>query len=149
MFRIHEHSSRLLVLTPNTIHMEISHNVVGWFEIPVSNMERAVKFYETVLGLKLERHQMGPLDMAWFPWLEDAPGSPGSLVYHPENYKAGTDGVLIYMTAHSGNLSEELKRVEPAGGKILNAKTYISEDYGYYALVLDTEGNRIALHSRK
>lgn len=47
-------------------------NVVGWFEIPTLDLDRAQKFYEEVLGLKLERHTMGPLEMAWFPWIEDA-----------------------------------------------------------------------------
>lgn len=123
-------------------------NVVGWFEIPVKNMERAIAFYENVLDLKLNRNKMGPLDMAWFPWLEDKPGSPGTLVHHPEYYKPSTDGVLVYLTAHSGDLNNELSRVEAAGGKVIQAKTQISEDYGHMALIIDSEGNRIALHSR-
>ena len=126
----------------------MKNNVVGWFEIPTANMDRAIGFYEKVLGLKLERHQIGTLDMAWFPWLEDKPGSPGSLVHHPEYYKPSTDGVVIYLTAHSGDLNNELSRVEEAGGKILQPKTQISEDYGYMALIIDSEGNRVALHSR-
>ncbi|NWF50363.1 MAG: VOC family protein [Ignavibacteriaceae bacterium] len=128
--------------------MELKNNVVGWFEIPVSNMERAMKFYEAVFNLKLERHQMGELDMAWFPFA-DVPGSPGSLVYHKEFYTPSSDGVLIYFTAHSGDLNNELSLVEPAGGQTLMPKTLIGEEIGYMALFLDTEGNRIALHSRK
>ena len=54
-------------------------NVVGWFEIPAFDLDRAQKFYEEVLGLELERQVLGPLEMAWFPWLEDAVGSPGSV----------------------------------------------------------------------
>lgn len=126
----------------------MKNNVVGWFEVPVTNMERAIKFYETVFDFKLERHQMGPLDMAWFPWKEDGLGAPGSLVKN-ENYKPSTDGTLVYFTAHSGDLANELARVESAGGKVLLPKRLISEDYGYMALCLDTEGNRIALHSRQ
>jgi len=53
--------------------METKRNAVGWFEIPVSDMERAVKFYETVFGITLQRYTLGPLDMAWFPWLENEP----------------------------------------------------------------------------
>jgi predicted enzyme related to lactoylglutathione lyase len=128
--------------------MEVKHNVVGWFEVPVTDMERAIKFYETVFGFKLERHQMGPLDMAWFPWLETGMGSGGSLVYNKDAYKPSADGVLIYFTAFSGDLDNELGRVVKAGGKVLMKKTQISEDYGYMALLLDTEGNRIALHNR-
>jgi len=122
-------------------------NVVGWFEIPVTKMERAIKFYEAVFGFKLERHEMGELDMAWFPFA-DIPGASGSLVYHKEFYKPSTDGTLIYFTCHSGDLENEISKIEPAGGKILMPKKLITEDIGYMALCVDTEGNRIALHSR-
>lgn len=127
----------------------MKNNAVGWFEIPVENMERAIAFYEKILDLKMSRNQMGPLDMAWFPWKEDGLGAPGSLVFHEEFYKPSTDGVLIYLTAHSGDLENELSRVEKAGGKILQPKTKISDEYGFMALIVDSEGNRIALHSRK
>jgi predicted enzyme related to lactoylglutathione lyase len=60
--------------------MAQNNNVVGWFEIPAVNMERAIKFYENVFGFKLTRHQIGPLDMAWFPWVEGGSGASGSLV---------------------------------------------------------------------
>jgi len=129
--------------------MEQKNNVVGWFEVPVENMERAIRFYETVFGFKISRNQMGPLDMGWFPWIENGMGSGGSLVYHPEHYKPTADGVLVYFTAHSGDLSNELSRVEGAGGMILQEKAMISEEHGYMAIIFDTEGNRIALHSRK
>jgi predicted enzyme related to lactoylglutathione lyase len=129
--------------------MEQKSNSVGWFEIPVTNMERAMKFYETILDIKLSRNQMGPLDMAWFPWVEEGKGSAGSLVCQPEYYKPSMDGVLIYLTTQDGDLSVELNRVEKAGGKVIRHKTLIAEDYGYMAIFIDTEGNRIALHSRK
>ena len=129
--------------------MEITHNVVGWFEIPVLDMERAIKFYEAVFGLKLERHRMGPLDMAWFPWVEKGIGAGGSLVFEPDHYKPSTDGSLLYFTAFSGDMSVELSRVEKNGGKILAEKRLITEEIGYMGVFLDTEGNRIALHSRK
>lgn len=127
--------------------MQIQHNAVGWFEIPVADMTRAIGFYEAVFEVKLDRQPMGPLDMAWFPWVEAGNGAAGSLVYHAEWYKPSTDGTLVYFTAHSGDLNNELARVEPAGGKVLQPKTLIAEDIGYMALVLDSEGNRIALHS--
>ena len=122
--------------------------MVGWFEIPVENMERAIKFYEKVFDLQMKRQIMGPLDMAWFPWNEEGTGSPGTLVHFPAAYKPSADGVLIYLTAHSGDLANELSRVEKAGGKVLQGKTQISDEYGNMALILDSEGNRVALHSR-
>ena len=118
----------------------MNNNAVGWFEIPVKNMERAMKFYETVLGISLSRHQMGPLDMAWFPWAEGGTGAAGSLVHNKEFYQPSSfAGALVYFAAHSGDLSNELSRVEGAGGKIIVPKTLISEDYGYMAVVIDTE----------
>jgi predicted enzyme related to lactoylglutathione lyase len=128
--------------------MEQKNNVVGWFELPVQDMERAVRFYETVFGLTLQRQTMGPLDMAWFPWIETGSGSPGSLVHAPDRYTPSDKGVLVYFTAHSGDLAGELSRVESCGGTVLQEKTLITEEIGYMAVVLDTEGNRIALHSR-
>jgi predicted enzyme related to lactoylglutathione lyase len=128
--------------------MEMKNNVVGWFELPVSDMERAIKFYESVFNFKLERHKISNLDMAWFP-VVDGNGAMGSLVHHPEFYKPSTDGTLAYFTAHSGDLSNELGRIESAGGKVLQPKTLVTEDIGYMALFIDSEGNRVALHSRK
>jgi predicted enzyme related to lactoylglutathione lyase len=127
----------------------MQNNMVGWFEIPVSDMERAINFYEKLLHVKLDRNQLGPLDMAWFSYDPEGYGSGGSLVYYPESYKPSDDGVLVYLTAHSGDLANELSRVKEAGGKVLQGKTQISEEHGYMALILDTEGNRIALHSRE
>lgn len=127
----------------------MKHNVVGWFEIPVSDMDRAIAFYEAVFEFQLSRQQIGTLDMAWFPWVDDAVGSPGGLVFHPDYYKPSADGTLIYFTAFSGDLNNELSRVENAGGKVLIPKRLITGEIGYMAVILDTEGNRIALHSHK
>lgn len=124
-------------------------NVVGWFEIPVKNMERAVKFYETVFEYKLERHQLKELDMAWFPMNPTGMGAMGSLVYNQEFYQPSNNGTLVYFTAFSGDVNNELNRVEEAGGQILVPKTQISEENGFMGIVIDTEGNRIGIHSRK
>ena len=124
-------------------------NVVGWFEIPVTNMDRAINFYESVFNLQLSRNLIGPLEMAWFPEIENGIGSSGSLVFNKDHYKPSLEGILIYFTAMSGNLQNELGRVEKAGGKIIKPKTLISDEIGYMAVFADTEGNRIAIHSRK
>ncbi len=125
-------------------------NVVGWFEVPVLDMNRAIKFYETVFDIQLKRQEMGPLDMAWFP-MQEGPGTMGALVCNEEWYKPPrnpNEGVLLYFTAYSGDLRNELGRVEEAGGSIVIPRKQISEQYGYMAAILDSEGNRIALHSR-
>lgn len=131
--------------------MSSTKNVVGWFEIPVANMERAIKFYETVFDYKLSRNQMGPLDMAWFPWQEnpDAAGCAGSLVYHEDFYKPSDNGTLVYFISPSGDLQNELSKINDAGGKVFVEKTQISPTHGYMAVFYDTEGNRVALHSLK
>lgn len=127
----------------------MDHNPVGWFEIPVEDMKRAMKFYETVFAIKLQHMVFGPLEMARFPALDNAIGSAGALVCNKEYYKPSSNGVLIYFTAFSGDVGIELARVEAAGGKVLQQKKKVSDEYGYMGLFLDSEGNRIAIHSRK
>ncbi len=81
--------------------------------------------------------------------LWDSKGAGGSLIHNPEHYKPSEQGALVYFTSRTGDINDELSRVESAGGEILRAKTQISEDHGYMALFKDTEGNRVALHSLK
>lgn len=119
---------------------------VGWFEIPTADMDRAIKFYETVFDCKLDRNTMGEFDMAWFPFDDEMKGAGGSLVHH-EMYIPSEKGTLVYFS--SEDTDTELNKVEKAGGKVLRKKTEISPDIGFMAFFVDTEGNRIALHSRK
>lgn len=123
-------------------------NVVGWFEIPVSDMDRAIRFYESIFVQRLERQTFGKTQMAWFPMEQNSYGSGGGLVYNPEVYTPGHEGPLLYFTTPTGDLSLDLDRIEQAGGKIMMSKTLISEELGYMAVFYDSEGNRIALHSR-
>ena len=111
-------------------------------------MERAIGFYEKVFQVKMVLQDFGPAKMAFFPMLEDKSGCSGALVNYPDEYQSSQSGVLIYFSSMSGDLNDELSRIEEAGGKIILAKKLIAEDIGYMALFLDTEGNRIALHSR-
>ncbi len=123
-------------------------NMVGWFEIPVVDMDRAKEFYDTVFQISIQLHDLGGTKMGWFPADYDKPGTSGSLIQNKDWYKpSNTDGVLIYFS--SADVDNELSRVEKAGGKITQPKTQISPDIGYMALFVDTEGNRIALHSRQ
>lgn len=125
-------------------------NPVGWFEIPALDMDRAMKFYETVFDVKLKRVMMGPLEMAMWPELPpEAIGASGALVRYPDWYQPTLDGPLLYFTAQSGDLKNEVARIEAAGGKIAVPIKQISPDVGWMACGIDTEGNRFAVHSRK
>jgi hypothetical protein len=124
--------------------MNAQKNPVGWFEIPVKDMARAKAFYEHVFALKLEEHQMGPQSMAWFPMQEGVTGSAGSLV-KGEGYQPSLEGVLVYFT--TPDIDATLSRAKEKGGQVITEKTSIGE-HGFYALVQDTEGNLIGLHSR-
>lgn len=129
-------------------HISMKNNFFGWVEIPVADMNRAIKFYDFVFGFQLSQQQFGDQCMAWFPNSsnENARGAGGSLVLH-EDYIPSVEGTLAYISVPSGDVSEELRNVEIAGGKVLLTKTLIGEGLGYMALILDSEGNKIALHN--
>jgi len=125
--------------------IKMNDNPVGWFEVPVRDMQRAKAFYESVFQCQLELHDMGPNQMAWFPWKEGGTGSAGALI-KGEAYEPSHDGCIIYFTAP--DLKAHLERVEANGGWVVFPITPIGE-HGFIAHVADTEGNRIALHSRE
>lgn len=120
-----------------------SANPVNWFEIPAIDLDRAQSFYETVLDIEMERSEMGPLKMAWFPMQQDGDGATGTLVQN-ENYTPSYAGSMVYFSVES--IEDTLGRVEAAGGKVLNPKTSIGE-FGFTAHFEDSEGNRVALHA--
>lgn len=123
-------------------------NVIGWVEIPVTDMDRAKAFYEVVFDFEIQVYPMGELIMGWFPFAQGKEGASGSLVKHPDAYRpSDTHGTVVYFS--STDVQNELDRVETAGGSIIQPKTQISEEIGYMAVLRDSEGNRIALHSRK
>lgn len=118
-------------------------SVINWFDIPATNFERAVKFYETVLGISLIRDNMLGAQLGIFP---AKPGEATGAVLARAGVTPGTAGSTIYLKA-GNDLSDALGRVENAGGKILQAKTFIKEGWGYFAIILDTEGNSVGLQS--
>ena len=118
-------------------------NMLNWFEIPVSDFERGKKFYETIFTCNIPAMDFGGLKMGMFPTDEGKVG--GALCCGPD-YKPSMNGSLIYLNANP-DLNDVLNKVESAGGKIIQAKKQISPDYGYMALFVDSEGNRMALHS--
>jgi hypothetical protein len=122
-------------------------NVVGWFEIYVSDMERARVFYTAVFGKELQAlPTLGEVDceMWAFPWTDGIPGAAGALVKHAMRPPAKAAGTIVYFSCQ--DVAQEASRVESAGGKVIMPRTAIGQ-YGFIALVADTEGNTIGLHS--
>jgi hypothetical protein len=127
--------------------MTSKENSLNWFEISVSDIKRATKFYETIFGIQLPRQTMMGMEMAFFP-SEDMNGKvSGSLVQGPM-HKPSADGAKIYLNGNP-DLSNALGKVESAGGKVIMPKTKISDEIGYMAFFTDSEGNTVALHSNK
>ncbi|MFD1163510.1 MULTISPECIES: VOC family protein [Hwangdonia] len=120
-------------------------NMVGWFEIPVSDMDRAKAFYEAVFKVDIEVHNFGGMLMGWFPFVEGKEGAAGTLIKQ-ETYIPSQEGTLVYFMCD--DVKNELDRVEGAGGKIYQPKTEISPEHGFMGAFIDTEGNRVALHSK-
>ena len=109
--------------------------MVGWFEIPVVDMERAKTFYDTVFQIEIQLHDLGDTKMGWFPADHGKPGAAGSLIQNKDWYKpSNSDGVLVYFS--SLNVDNELGRIEAAGGEIMQSKTLIAPDIGYMALFI-------------
>lgn len=118
--------------------------MVVWFEIPVSDMERAKKFYETVFKIDINIVDFGGLLMGWFPDQGEVNGARGTLIKQ-ESYIPSQEGTLVYFGCD--DVQNELDRVKKAGGKIYQPKTEISPEHGCMGVFIDTEGNRVALHS--
>jgi predicted enzyme related to lactoylglutathione lyase len=119
----------------------LMHDVINWFEIPVTDIARAVKFYEAIFGIKLQVSRGEGFSSANFPHN----GGVGGGLVQGDGYAPNAGGTLIYLNANP-DLSAVLERVERAGGQRVKPKTDIGEN-GFFAIILDSEGNRIALHS--
>lgn len=122
-------------------------NAISWFEIPATDIDRAQQFYETVFQIKMQPMDFQSTKMRMFPIDDPMKGIGGTIIDSGGFHKpSATDGPLIYLNGNP-NVQIFLDRVEAAGGKIMVPKTEISPEYGYMAVFLDTEGNRVALHS--
>ena len=122
--------------------LPVRHQVV-WFDIPTRDLDRAVRFYSAVLGMQLKKEQAGPgVAIAMLPHAE---GSIGGCLVQNLDARPSESGPLLYLNTQD-RLDQALNAVEKYGGKILAARHSISP-FGFRAIVLDSEGNRIALHS--
>jgi predicted enzyme related to lactoylglutathione lyase len=121
----------------------MANNSVGWFEIYVQDMDRAKRFYEAVFSVRLERLESPGIEMWAFPMQPERPGASGALV-RMEGFPSGGNSTIVYFTCT--DCSTEAERAAASGGKIFKDKFSIGQ-YGFIALVTDTEGNMIGLHS--
>jgi len=128
----------------------MKYNPIGWFEIYVSDMQRAKTFYETIFMYELVASPKiegmeDDYEMVFFPFVEGAPNSSGALV-KMNDFKPGVGGTMIYFS--SEDCAVEMNRVENAGGNVVQPKFSIGE-FGFICLCMDTEGNMFGIHSMK
>jgi predicted enzyme related to lactoylglutathione lyase len=115
-------------------------NRAVWFDIPVADLDRAITFYRTVVGVRVDKQTIGDVSLGV---LEHERGTGGCLVLNKEEIAAG--GVLIYLNVN-GRIRDAVSKVVPNGGSVIE-DTHSIGPHGFRAIVLDSEGNRIALHS--
>src|SRR4051794_7243799 len=118
-------------------------SVPAWFEIPAGDIERAVRFYERVLGATMIREEMGPMSMAVFPHAEQQPS--GAVVRSP-SYQPATSGTVVYLNV--ADIRPVLERIGDAGGEVLLPLTQLPDEAGVFAQFKDSEGNRVGVFSR-
>jgi predicted enzyme related to lactoylglutathione lyase len=121
-------------------------SAINWFQIPASDIARAKAFYETICGFSLENMEMPNVEMWAFP-ADRRGGEVGGAVVAAEGAVPSATGTVVFLNANP-DLQAVLDRVESAGGNILAPKTAIGMDAGFFAMIADTEGNTVGLHSQ-
>ena len=120
-------------------------NAINWFDVPTADFDRAVKFYSTILGVEIKVSEHMGQKLGFFP-CEGPNEKVGGDLVPPGWGKPSATGTCVYLNCE-GKLDEVIGRVEPSGGKIVRPKMSIGE-HGWIAMIQDTEGNTIGLHSR-
>ncbi|MEO8860169.1 MAG: VOC family protein [Ginsengibacter sp.] len=127
--------------------MDKNSNSINWFEIPALDVARAQKFYETIFDLKMSPMQeMMGMKMVSFP-VDMGNGKASGALVQSQMHKPSTDGCVIYLNADP-KIQTVIDRIEKAGGKVAMPRTEITPEIGYMAFLIDTEGNKVALHAR-
>ena len=126
--------------------MDITTNSLNWFEIPVTDFARAKHFYQVAFGFHMDEMDMMGMKMAMFPG-ENGSGKVSGALVQSENHVPAAQGTVVYLNANP-DMSPVLERIEQQGGQILMSKTAISPEIGYMAFFMDSEGNKVALHSQ-
>jgi predicted enzyme related to lactoylglutathione lyase len=126
--------------------MDNTTNALNWFEIPVTDMARAKHFYQVAFSIHMEDMNMPGMEMSGFP-MDMGSGKVSGALVKSGDHKPSTDGITIYLNANP-DMSDVLQRIQSEGGQILLGKTQITPEVGYMAFFIDSEGNKIGLHSQ-
>lgn len=126
--------------------MQYDINIVVWFEIPATNFERAVHFYETILDIKIESIEMAGFKQGLLPH-DDVSKVSGAIICG-QGAIPSKEGTVVYLNGED-DLNIVLSKVELAGGEVLMTKTFLGDNIGHIAHFIDSEGNRMGMHSMK
>ena len=126
--------------------MEMLHHAVNWFEIPVSDFERARAFYSRIFDFDMPEMTFGTVRMGILLHDREKGGIGGAIVHNGEHYTPSADGTKVYLNG-GRDLGLVLDRVPGAGGEVLIPKRMIAPGMGFMALFKDSEGNVLALQS--
>jgi predicted enzyme related to lactoylglutathione lyase len=125
-------------------------NILTWFEIPVTDIDRAKKFYETILDIEMIKRKDGNDEAVFFPYNPDVvqatSGRVTGVLSKNTRNSPSDHGTMVYINA-SPDIQLVLDKVEKAGGKIIAPKMQIPA--GFIAVILDTEGNKVGLHAEQ
>jgi len=119
-------------------------NALNWFEIPVTDLARANRFYGALLRSELREETFNDVTMTLLPYQQ---GGVGGALVRSDQLVPSAQGTVVYLDA-SDDLDGALERVKAAGGKVVMGRTHLSDAIGSIAFFVDTEGNRVGLHSR-
>ena len=126
--------------------MDTTTNSLNWFEIPVRDMARAKHFYQVIFSIHMDEMEMMGMKMAGFPG-EPGSGRVSGALVQSENHIPSAEGVVLYLNANP-DMNPVLSRIQLEGGQVVLPKTSISPEIGYMAFFIDTEGNKVGLHSQ-
>jgi len=127
--------------------MEMLKNAVTWIEIPVSDFDRAKKFYSAIYDYEIPEIMMGPNRMGFLLSDRDG-GGIGAAIVKGEGYTPTAHGAKVYLNGGT-DLNEVLNRVESAGGRVILPKMMVTPELGHFGMFEDTEGNILSLHSQE
>jgi len=146
--------SFIIIVTPTIVHAQIENistnqngntmnSFVSIFEIPATDLSRAVTFYQEILGIDIEKMDFPDMEMGLFPYEGQM---VTGVIMKGEGYQPSSNGITIYLNG-GDNLQIILDKIEKHGGKILVPKMPHADESGFFALFLDSEGNKMGLHS--